>query len=129
MSELIFKNNVGKIYNDKITLGSNKFFYNEIKSVKFIEIKNNTFNYISLLIAFFCFYLSSTDYLQDFNFLIISNVIAVSFFSLYICYNNNRYFIKINFNEPNENKLFIVRKQYKEDAKEFITIIQTKKIN
>jgi hypothetical protein len=124
MSKLIFKNNVGKVYDDKIALGSSKFFNNEIKSIKLIKTKNNTFNYISLLIAFFCFYLSSTDYLQDFNFLIITNVIAVCFFILYISYNNNKYFIKINFNTPNEKKIFTVRKQYKEDAKEFITIIK-----
>lgn len=127
MSELIYINDVGKIYENKVEIGTSKFYYDQFESINFIKEKNNAYNYTALALALTCFFLSYKNYFKEFYFLIIFILLGIFFFIIYILCNKCKYFIKINLVLPDERKIFSIKKQHKEDAKEFIILVEMQK--
>ncbi len=126
MSKLRYKNIIGKVYEDKIAIGTNKFFYNDMKAINLVKIKSKKYNNIALTCALISLTFSLINYEKIIVFivLLLNSIILLIFYKLH---KRKKYYIEIH-SISNDEKIFLsIRNKQKNAAKAFIKATNSSK--
>jgi hypothetical protein len=119
---LLFKNNIGKVYKDKITIGSNKFPFEALETVNFKKVKDRKYNVIAFFFGLICFLIALFNF-NSTKIFTISILFSLLCGVFYLVYTNKKYFIIIDFKQNQNSQIFKIKKELKEEAKDFIIAV------
>lgn len=95
MSKLLFKNGIGKIYDDKLVLGKSKFPVEKINTITLIKLNNKNINICFFIL--FAFFLLLSFVSKVYVLTILCVVLSLIFLLLTILTEFYNYFISIEF--------------------------------
>jgi hypothetical protein len=118
MSKLLLNSTIGKLYDDKIVIHNNRFFYDRIVSMNMEEQVNYKINLVFLLTSIFFFALAQmkmTDFIFFYFFLFLCSIALV----LSAMYRRKDYFLIFSFS-MGEQLEFKIKSKSKEEVKHFL---------
>ena len=121
MSKLYFKNEVGKIYDDKIVIKTSKFPFNETVEVLIVNFRDKKLNILFLLTSLSFFGISF--FVTAFNYFFIAIGILLFLFAAFKKYYN--YFIEVKTLDAENSKSFKLKSRDIESANEFVEKAKT----
>jgi len=120
MSKLLLNSTIGKLYDDKIVIANNRFFYDRILSMNIEEEENYKINLSFLLVSILFFVLAQfkiSDVLFFYSFLFLCSV-ALTLSALYI---RKNYYLVFYFSMGEQLQIKIKSKS-KEEVKHFLDV-------
>lgn len=120
MSKLLLNSTIGKLYDDKIVITNNRFFYDRILSMNIEEEENYKINLSFLLVSILFFVLAQfkiSDVLFFYSFLFLCSVAL----TLSALYNRKNYYLVFYFSMGEQLQIKIKSKS-KEEVKHFLDV-------
>lgn len=125
MSNLLFVNSIGKLYDDKVVIDNNKFFFKRIESIAVEEKVDHKINLL-FFIFFFLFFMiaqfQTMNLLFYYFFLILCSISLV--FS--IVYKSKEYYLIFSIYNEEQFELRLKSKNEKEVKKFLNLVLQAK---
>jgi hypothetical protein len=127
MSQLIFRNAIGEIYDDNIVISNHKFFIGSFESLRLLKYADKKINVISFLVAGLFLIITYVNVKVIFYFYL--GIISSFIFILFGIFFKRKRYVLIVFRTNNlENETFLIKSRDKESVKEFLDTLKEFKI-
>jgi positive regulator of sigma E activity len=121
MSELLYINNIGKLYKDLVIIDNNKFLLKRIVSINVEEKAENKIN-LFFFIFFLFFFLIAQVVITNFLFFYLLLILCSILLLFSVIYNNKVYYLIFSMSAGDQSELRIKSKN-EEEVKKFLNLI------